>query len=511
MRPCNIPGAAIVPSRMSRLCSVLLTAHLVVAASPALLSAAPRQKASPKPNILHIMSDDHSHPHVGCYGNADIKTPNLDKFAAEGIRFDRAYVTCPQCVPSRASVMTGRSPVDIDMSRFSAPLPRNVLTYHEHLRKRGYFTGVAGRTFHLEGAKNSRESKAVFEDHKLETFADRLDYVKTAGGDNEAALVQFNEFLDAVPKGKPFSLQLCSSDPHRPLNTAGPEKHDPAKIKLPLHYLDTPAIREDFARYYDEIAHFDVFFGQVMAELEKRGLAENTLVLFMGDNGCAQFRGKGTLYEFGVHVPMLARWPRVIKPGSVSSDLISGEDLAPTYLEAAGLEVPEEMTGRSFAKVLRGDASYQPRVHLFAERGVHGSSSLPMNSATFDLGRVVVGQKYKLIYNVLWQIPYWPVDFAGDPMWQEMVELNAKGHLTPEVSKMYFSPTRPMFELYDIAGDNGEFNNLYGRPEVAEEQQKLLGALHRWMILQRDFVPLPIEGKKGGGGAGKGGKGKKGV
>ena len=461
--------------------------------------------AAQRPNILHIMSDDHSFPHVGCYGNTDIKTPNLDKFASQGLRFDRAYVTCPQCVPSRASVMTGRSPVDIDMTRFSAPLPRNVLTYHEHLRKAGYFTGVAGRTFHLDGAKNSPESKAVFEEYKLETFNDRLDYVKTAG-ENDASLAQFNEFLNAVPKGKPFSLQLCSNDPHRPLTTSGPEKHDPAKIKLPPHYLDTPAIRADFARYYDEIAHFDVFFGQVMAELEKRGLAENTLIVFMGDNGCAQFRGKGTLYEFGIHVPMLARWPGVIKPGSVSANLISTEDLAPTYLQAAGLDVPQEMTGRSFVKMLRGE-SYEPREFIFAERGVHGSSALPTNSAVLDLGRVAVGQKYKLIYNALWQIPYWPVDFAGDAMWEEMIALNAKGSLTPEVSKMYFSPTRPMFEMFDIS-DTGEFNNLYGKPEVTEEQKKLLGALHRWMILQRDFIPLPVQGTKG---EGKGGKGKKGA
>ena len=131
----------------------------------------------------------------------------------------------------------------------------------------------------------------------------------------------------------------------------------------------------------------------------------------------------------------------------------------------------------------------------------------------FDLGRVVVGKKYKLIYNVLWQIPYWPVDFAGDKHWQEMVDDSTrKGSLTPEVSKMYFSPTRPMFEMFDIAYDNGEFNNLYGKPEFAEEQKKLLAALHRWMILQRDFVPLPIDGNEGcKPGAGKGGKGKKGA
>jgi N-sulfoglucosamine sulfohydrolase len=492
-----MPANPIVPSAMPPTRRHLTPHSSLVTLLLALVITLAQLRAAP-PNILHIMSDDHGYPHLGCYGNADIKTPNLDKFASQGMRFDRAYVACPQCVPSRASIMTGRAPIDIDMTRFSAPLPRHVLTYHEHLRKNGYFTGVAGRTFHLEGAK-----------YHLETFNDRLDYVKSGGGDNESALAQFNEFLDTVPQGKSFSLQLCSSDPHRPLNTHGPVKHDPAKIKLPAHYLDTPAIREDFARYYDEIAHFDVFFGQVLAELEKRGLAENTLVLFMADNGCAQFRGKGTLYEFGIHVPMLARWPGVIKPGSVTDELVSGEDLAPTYLEAAGLEAPQEMTGRSFVKLLRGE-SHEGREFIFAERGVHGSSSLPMNSASFDLGRVVVGKKYKLIYNVLWQIPYWPVDFANDAMWQEMIAMNEKGNLTPEVSKMYFSPTRSMFEMFDVAGDVGEFNNLYGKSEFAEEQRKLKAALHEWMILQRDFVPLPVEGQKGpGGGKGKkGGKGK---
>ena len=290
---------------------------------------------SEKPNILLVLSDDHSAPHVGCYGNPDIKTPNLDKFAAQGMRFDRAYVTCPQCVPSRASIFTGRSPVAIAMSRFSAPLPRDIKTYPEALRTAGWFTGVAGRTYHMDGAANSPESRAVFEKYKLATFPDRLDYVKTAG-ENAASLAQFREFLDLKPQDKPFFLQLCSNDPHRPLTTCGPEKHDPAKIKLPAHYPDTKLVREDFARYYDEIAHFDVFFGEVLAELDKRGLADNTLVAFMGDNGCSQFRGKGTLYEFGIHVPLLVRWPGKIKPGSRTSELISGEDLRRRFSKPPG-------------------------------------------------------------------------------------------------------------------------------------------------------------------------------
>src|SRR3954471_12000022 len=271
--------------------------------------------AATAPNILLILSDDHSAPHVGCYGNREIHTPNLDKFAGEGMRFDRAYVTCPQCVPSRASIFAGRSPVAINMTRFSAPLPRDVKIYPEVLRAAGWYTGVAGRTYHMDGAPTSAESRAVFAKYKLQTFPDRLDFVKTAG-ENEISLAQFREYLDAKPGEKPFFLQLCSNDPHRPLTTCGPEKHDPAKLTLPAHYPDTQLVREDFARYYDEISHFDVFFGEVMAELERAGLAWNTLVAFMGDNGASQFRGKGTLFEFGIHVPLIVRWPGHVKPGS---------------------------------------------------------------------------------------------------------------------------------------------------------------------------------------------------
>ncbi len=453
--------------------------------------------AESRPNILHIMTDDHSYPHLGCYGDPNIKTPNLDKFASEGMRFDRMYVTCPQCVPSRASIMTGRSPVDIDMSRFSAPLSRDVITYHEQLKKTGYFTGVAGRTFHLDGSGgNPKETADVFEEFHLKTFADRLDFVNTATGSGPI-FAQFKEFLDSVPKDKPFDLQLCSNDPHRPLDrNATAHPHDPATLKLPPHYPDTPEIRDDFARYYDEIERFDELFGQIMAELEKRGLTGNTLIAFMGDNGCSQFRGKGTLYEFGIHVPLLMRWPGKIKAGSVSSELISGEDFAPTYLAAAGMEIPKEITGKSFLNLLKGE-TYTGREYVFAQRGAHGSS-LPSNSASFDLGRVVVGKQYKLIYNALWQIPYWPVDFSGDAHWTQLIQQNNDGKLSPELSRMYFSPTRPMFEIYDTEYDIGEFHNLIGKPEIAAEEKAMKAAMQRWMILQRDFLPLPVPSERGG-------------
>ena len=475
---------------------------LILLAALLLAPLARLAAAEPKPNVLLILSDDHSYPHVGCYGNKDIMTPNLDRFAAEGMRFDRAYVTSPQCVPSRASIFTGRSPVAIDMSRFSAPLPRAIRTYPEALRAAGWFTGVAGRTYHMDGAVTGMppETQAVFDKLKLVTFPDRLDYVKTGSG-SEVGLAQFREFLDLKPAAKPFFLQLCSNDPHRPLNTRGPVKHDPTKIKLPAHYPDTPLVREDFARYYDEIAHFDVFFGEVMAELEKRGLAANTVVAFMGDNGASQFRGKGTLYEYGIRVPLLVRWPGKVKPGSSSAELISGEDLAPTFLAAAGLAAPPEMTGRSFVKLLRGEP-FSRRQFVFAERGAHGTN-LPGNSADFDLGRVVVGKTYKLIYNALGELPYWPVDFAKDAFWQELVQRHEAGKLDAKFTKLYFATPRPMFELYDLEHDPGEFINLAGTNEATNVERELKAALQEWMIVQRDFLPLPVPPTRGGNRAGK--------
>ncbi len=446
--------------------------------------------AGDRPNILLVLSDDHSVPHVGCYGNADIKTPNLDRLASQGMRFDRAYVACPQCVPSRAAIMTGRSPVRIAMTRFSAPLPADVITYPEQLRSNGYCTGVAGRTYHLDGAARSPEVATIFRKHDLQTFARRLDYVKHTGNRTEI-LAQFRDFLDSIPKGRPFFLQLCFSDPHRPLDrNAIPEPHDPAKLKLPAHYPDTKAVREDFARYYDEIARLDGCVGEVLAELDRRGLVDSTLVAFMGDNGASQLRGKGTLYEFGIHVPLLIRWPGVVKPGSASEALISAEDLAPTFLQAAGVAPPSEMTGRTFLPLLQGKP-FEGRKYVFAERGAHGSS-LPQNSAAFDLGRCVVSKRYKLIYNALWQIPYTPVDFAGDLFWKELQEMNAAGKLPADISRVYFSPTRPMFELYDLQNDPREFDNRAGNKDTAAVERELKAVLAEWMILERDFLPLPV-------------------
>jgi arylsulfatase A-like enzyme len=464
--------------------------------SPAALSRTfaredPAESNNDKPNILFILSDDHSVPHLGCYGDPNLKTPNLDKLAAEGMRFERTYTTAPQCVPSRASLMTGRSAVDIRMTRFSAPLPRDIVAFPELLRREGYYTGLCGRTFHLDGSGSLPEaSQKVFDKYNLQTFHDRVDWI--GSGDFAQNPQNLRAFLGRVPKDKSFFLQVGYSDPHRTY-TAKAYEPDPDSLKIPSNLPDTPLVRKDLAGYYGEIQRMDEAVGKLLAVLDDNNLKNNTIVAFMGDNGAALLRGKGTLYEWGLKVPLIVRWPGRVKPGTKSGALISGEDLAPTFLDAAGVRAPKEMTGVSFLNALMGK-QIQERKYAFAERGAHGSG-LPQGTGPFDLGRCVITSRYKFIYNALWQLPYSPVDFAGGAMWKDLQKRHETGTLDAKFSKVFFAEQRPMFELYDLQEDPHEFNNLIGKPAAAGVEQDLKDALQEWMILNQDYLPLPVPPK----------------
>ena len=488
----------------------LLKSLSLAALLPGILSVAPRvaqaqapvaPPASP-PNILLVLSDDQSARFAGCYGYDAIATPNLDRFANEGVRFNRAYTSAPQCVPSRASIFTGRSAVSIGMTRFSAPLPAQYPTYPELLRAgANYYTGLCGRDYHMDGSGNlPPATRDAFDKYDLRTFKNRVDYLRAfwlgKASDRERVLSQMKEFLDEVPAGRPWFLQVGYSDPHRPFDAdAVEQKYDPAKLKIPAFMPDMPALREDLARHFGEVSRVDSDFGDVLREIEQRGLKENTLVIYMGDNGAALLRGKGTLYELGLKVPLVVRGPGLAR-GAASDALISGEDLFPTFLEIAGVPVPKEITGRSFLPMLRGQNA-TPHPYVFAERGAHGSG-LPNDTEAFDLGRCVISPTHKLIYNALWQQPYAPVDFSNQQFWKEIVGMNANGQLAKPFSQIYFPEARPMFELYDLKNDPDELDNLAGTPGNESVEVELKTALHEWMILNRDYLPLPIAREKTG-------------
>jgi arylsulfatase A-like enzyme len=458
-----------------------------VALAPAATSA--------RPNILFVLSDDHSYPFLSCYGDTNVRTPNFDRFAAQGMKFHRFFTAAPQCVPSRAAYLTGRSAVAARMTRFSSPLPRDEITFPEVLREQaGYFTGVCGRSYHLDGSERASAPGTVagglMAKHGLRTFEQRLDYVRR-GSDAEAA-TQMAEFLDRKPADQPFCLWVNFSDPHHPWNAPASDRPDPASLKLPAHWPDLPGMREQLADYCAEVNRLDRSFQRVLELLAARGFEQNTLVIFGGDNGAALPHGKGSLYDPGCNVPFIVRWPGVVKPGGESRVLLSGEDVGPTVIAAAGLTIPARMSGQSFLPLLRGD-SYTPRRHVFAERGPHGSApvSVAMRSSGYDLSRSVRSERYKFIYNATPWIPYSPVDSAGGAAWREITAANAQGRLADGLRATYFTTPRAVYELYDLHTDPSELKNLSGDPSLRAVERELRVALTEKMMLDFDHLPLP--------------------
>lgn len=450
-----------------------------------------------KPNVLFLLSDDHSTPFLGAYGNKDVRTPNIDQLASEGIRFDRMFVTSPSCVPSRVGLMAGRSPIAVRMGRFTSPLPADIAALPDLLsQKAGYFFGVGGRYYHLDGPStlSSPVIGKILDQNNLRTFADRVDYVQESPLGPGAAL---SAFLDIVPVGKPWFFWLGFDSPHHPWTNIGPfGMPDPDGLTLPGYLPDLPGVREDLAKYIAEVEYLDLSIKNVLAVLSQRGLANDTVVVFMGDNGLALPHGKGTLYDPGVNVPMLVRWPGVVHPGRTTKELISGEDFTPTILEIAGVIPPEEMSGVSFLKLLKGNPAFEGRKYVFTSRTTHGgdgSMSPNIASAAFDLSRAVRSTNFKLIYNTTPHQPYVPVDSNNDPSWLEMKTAFAAGTLQQKFVKAYFTKPRPTYELYKLDTDPNELNNLSGNSQYAQVLLELKQALTEKMVLDWDFLPTPLK------------------
>jgi arylsulfatase A-like enzyme len=465
-------------------------AVLTLALLPALVTA-----AVDRPNILLVLSDDHSVPHLGCYGSPNAITPHLDAFAAQGMRFNRAYTTAPQCAPSRGSIFTGRSPGALRITRFMQPPPKDAVFFSDVLRTHGYWAGIDGRHHHLDGARIEPDPHVAqtLVAAGLKNLDQRFDHVRIVATKSEAELTAipttFGQALDKVPAGKPFFLYFGFSQPHRRwTGRAKDVTFDPAKLKLPPDYPDLPEVRADYSDFLYSVYDLDRGFGRLLQELSRRGFAENTIVIFMGDNGESLLRGKGTLYDRGTHVPLIVRWPGTARPGSHSDILISGEDIAPTVLQALGLPAPAAMTGVSFLPALQGQP-FPGREQVFAERGWHAGPITRTDG--LDLSRSVTTKRYRYIYNLLPDRTYTPVDMPGTPAWAALGRAHRDGKLSPLHERLLFAAPRPTTELYDLEADPYELNNLSGQSAVAASEAELRGALTRWMVREADFVPPP--------------------
>jgi len=432
----------------------------------AMVEAASLRQSAERPSILFCLADDWSWPHAGAYGDQVVKTPAFDRVAREGALFTNAYCVSPSCTPSRAAMLTGQTIHRLEESgNLHSILQSRFAAYPDLLEAAGYSVGLNGKGWGpgvLEGSGRTRNPAGP-------------------------SFKGFSEFLKTVPADKPFCFWLGSHFPHRPYEKGSGAKSGmkPGHVVVPPFLPDTPEVRSDIVDYYYEVQQFDRQVEQALATLEASGRAANTMMVVTSDNGMPFPRAKANLYDAGTHMPLAIRWPARVKGGRKVDDFVSFTDFAPTFLEAAGLKIPHEMTGRSFLSCLT--SSGHARDHVFLERERHA------NVRRGDLSypcRAIRTREFLYIRNL--EPDRWP---AGDP--ELYVAVGPFGDIDGSPSKAlllerredkdiarFFQlacAKRPAEELYDLTKDPWQLTNVADQPAYAARKKKLLAELDRWM------------------------------
>jgi len=429
------------------------------ALSGLLVRSAHASPSQERPNILWIDTEDLS-PDLGCYGHPLVKTPNIDKLAADGVRFTNAFVTAPVCSASRSATITGMYQTSIGAhnhrSKRDTPLPEGINPVTHYLREAGYFTCNG------QALTDGKQGK--------------LDY---------NFKMSFKEAFDGTDwsqrkPGQPFFAEMHFSETHRVFYRDPDNPINPDDVEVPPYYPDHPVTRLDWALYLEIIQNLDKKVAMLLQRLEDEGLADNTIVFFWGDHGRAMLRGKQFLYEGGIHIPLIVRWPGHIKPGTVRDDFVSMIDLAPTWLTLAGADVPDHMQGQS---ILGSDAP--ERDCIFAARD--------RCDETDDRIRCVRTKRYKYIRNFFPERPYTYFNAYKKyqyPVLTLMEVLNARGELTPEQAR-FMAPNRPADELYDLQSDPHEVYNLADDDAHQAILKELRGKLDAWIVETGDKGEIP--------------------
>jgi len=313
--------------------------------------------AETRPNILFIIFDDWGWQHAGAYGCDWVKTPNFDRVAKEGVLFKSAFTSNPKCSPCRASILTGRNTWQLEeASCHNGLFPAKFVVYPDLLESAGYTVGLTGKgwgpgDFKTAANRTRNPAGPSFDDAKMKPVA--------KGISPEDYAANFETFLKQRESGKPFCFWMGFHEPHRAyeLDSGVRLGKKLAEVKVPSYLPDNDVVRGDLADYAIEVESADAHIGRALKTLEDAGILDDTLVIVTSDHGMPFPRVKGQIYEDGYHIPMAARWGKVIKPGRVVEDFINVRDLAPTYMELAGLKPHEQMTGHSIADILRSEKS----------------------------------------------------------------------------------------------------------------------------------------------------------
>lgn len=454
---------------------ICLNGNLDSSSASNLLSA--KNPTDSKPNILFCIADDWGWPHAGAYGNDSVvKTPAFDRIAKEGILFEHAYISAPSCTPSRNAILTGQYHWRLGWGgNLHSVLDTKHQTYPHLLEEAGYFTGHWRKSWGPGKVDN---------------------WMKTAKGHPAGKRFSgFDKFLEARPQDKPFCFWLGASDPHRSykLNSGVDSGMDISKIKLFEHYPDCDTVRSDVADYYFEVQRFDSDVSKAITKLETMGLLDNTIIVMTGDHGMPFPRCKANLYDSGARVPMAVRWPKMIKPGRVSTDFVSTTDLAPTFLAAAGVTVPDAMSGKSWLPIFESNLAngrvMPERDHVLTGKERHVPCQVKGVPGGTPM-RAIRTDQYLLIHNYApdrwpagtpdYQNAHRPGCWLGDcdngPTKTYMVDNREKDDAHRLAYDLAFSK-RPEYELFDMSKDPGQLKNVADDAEYAEVKSQLLQQL----------------------------------
>jgi len=438
-------------------------------------------EAAERPNILWLVAEDFG-PELGCYGTVQVWSPHLDRLAATGVRYTRAYTTAPVCSASRSAFMTGMYQTTIGAHNHRSHrddgyrLPPGVRLISDWMRDAAYFTLNISRLPASFGFSGTGKTDWNFH------------------GDGQS--FDSDDWAD-LKTHRPFFAQINFQETHRRFRA--PKQADPAKVVIPPYYPDHPVTRRDWAEYLDAASELDRKVGLILRQLEADGLASSTIVVFMADHGQCHVRGKQFCYEEGLHIPLIIRWPaefllpKHFQPGTVDDRLIEVIDLAPTFLAIARAPKPRVMQGRVFL----GDRSEPPREYAFGARD-------RCDETVFRL-RTVRDARYRYIHNFTPERPFLqPNEYKEHsyPVWNLLKELDAEGKLTP-VQKVLTAPTMPPEELYDLGSDPHEIHNLATSrdPDHQAVLTRLRGVLEQWIKETNDqgrvFEPPDIVAARG--------------
>lgn len=417
----------------------------------------PSVKAQDKPNIIWLMAEDIGLD-IECYGMPAVKTPNLNKLAEDGIKFTNCFCTNPICSPSRSAMMTGVMQNKINAqnhrSNRDVPLQEPYKPFTYFLRQAGYTCVLGNHQVMGKGRKTdvNFKSKAIGEWDGKENFG------------------LFDKYDEFTPADQPFFAQIQLLATHRgdwwnDVRAKSAHPVNPDDVVLPPYMADDPIVRLDWAKYLDQMEFIDNEVGLIIKELKEKGMYENTVIIFIGDNGRCNIRAKCYLFDSGLHVPLIVNWPNGIKPNQVRNDVVCTTDITATILDLAKVKLPKFLTGASFLRpgFLR-DFVYSAR---------------DLSDEIMDKSRSLSSGQYKYIRNYMWWVPYDAhqayLEFYR-PAVHAMRKLNIEGKLSKD-QQLFFENTKPKEQLYDLTTDPNELNNLADDPKYKDVLEKLRAKL----------------------------------